>query len=98
MSVSPATLQRIAALIARTDSPFEEEARTSALLAIKLLRVNGLIPDDLLRLAALWKKSLSRDEFARQGARARTAKLTAERRSEIARIAAHARWSKRSLA
>jgi hypothetical protein len=36
------TLERITALIARTASPFEEEARTSAVIACRLIRENRL--------------------------------------------------------
>jgi len=36
------TLEKITALIARTASPFEEEARTSAVIACRLIRENSL--------------------------------------------------------
>lgn len=36
------TLEKITALIARTASPFEEEARTSAVIACRLIRENRL--------------------------------------------------------
>lgn len=41
------------------------------------------------------KKSLSASEMGKMGAQARMKKLTAERRKEIAKKAAKARWDKK---
>lgn len=41
------------------------------------------------------KKELTITEFARMGAKARQKELTPERRKEIARKAAKARWAKK---
>lgn len=95
---------RLAALLARTESSYEDEARTSALLAIQLMKKHGLVPQDLLKLASAKrvkrKKPMSPSTFAsrggKKGGHARAAKLTPERRREIAREAALARWTKRT--
>lgn len=103
--IPPAVLARLAALFARTESPYPEEARTSALLAVQLMRRHGLLPQELVvRLAAMANKPRRkyvspRDMGVRggkKGGHARAAALTPERRSEIARAAAVARWGKKA--
>jgi hypothetical protein len=104
LKLSPKIAARLAALLARTESSFEDEARTSALLAIQLMKKHGLVPQDLLKLIsakkAPRKKPQSAAGFASRGGKrggpARAAKLTPERRAEIARNAAQARWTKRT--
>lgn len=102
--VSTAILQRLAALIARTESSFEDEARTSALLAIRLMKRVGILPQDLMTLVKAFatrqrKRYRAKPNYAyfaergQKGGRARAAALTPERRSEIARKAADARWT-----
>jgi hypothetical protein len=99
--VPPKVLTRLASLFARTESPFVEEARTSALLAVQIMRKHGLLPDELVeRLSAMANKKrrrvVSQRDFAKRGGRkggkARARALSPERRSEIARQAAMARW------
>jgi hypothetical protein len=94
-------MARLAALIARTESSFEEEARTCALNAIKLMKREGILPEDLMAMVdALKKKRRKRyrvtpsyfSERGKSGGRARADALTPEQRSDIARRAAAARW------
>jgi len=101
--IAPNILARLASLFARTESPFQEEARTSALLAVQLMRRHGLLPEELVkRLAELAnkprRKAVSHKDFSRRGGakggKARAAKLSPARRSEIARDAANKRWRK----
>lgn len=102
-----AVFGRLAALLARTESPFEEEARTSALLAVQLMKRHGILPANLAamvkRLEAAAAKTGARitaQHFASRGGRkggpARAAALTPERRRDIAQKAALARWDKRA--
>lgn len=41
---TPKDLERIEKLFALADSPFEEEARTAALKAVRLMKKHGLVP------------------------------------------------------
>lgn len=101
--IPPKVLARLAALFARTESTFLEEARTSALLAVQLMRRHGMLPQELAdKLVAMAtkprRKAMSQRDFARRGGRAggraRANAMSAEQRSDAARKAAHARWRK----
>lgn len=85
---------------------FEEEARTSALNALLLMKKYGLLQDlmalgEAVRKAAQKpkKKRYKSSHFAsvggRHGGAARAKALTPEQLSEIARKGAQARWGKR---
>lgn len=99
MTPNRSIMARLCALIARTESPFEEEARTSALLAVQLMRKCNMLPERLVALlakaSAKPRKRGARTTDAQRGARgghARAKVLSAEERSGIARKAALARW------
>lgn len=123
-------IEQIKAMLARADSPFEEEARTSLFLAHKKMKEHGITYGDLglpsstptltedqrymlegeaiiAYMQAIGSmggtaraKSLTDAELTRiayQGVDARMRKVSAKRRSEIARRAAEARWGKRPV-
>lgn len=119
---------QIKSMLARADSPYEEEARTSLFLAHKKMKEHGITYGDLdlppstptltddvrevlqveaiigfmrhigsrggkARARSLTNVELSAIAYA--GVDARMQKVSAKRRSEIARRAAEARWSRK---
>ncbi len=99
-------IDRIKALMARGDSSFEEEARTSLHMAHKLMKQHGVTfadlagatspgtgysPEEAIEMATELIAE-ERRTLASMGGQARAAKLTPKRRTEIARKAALKRW------
>jgi hypothetical protein len=101
LSTTSNIVAKVEALIARAvQSPYAEEARTSAMVAAKLIAEHGLLSGVVIvkevervvvPISIEEIRSIIRDhqrERARKGGEARAAKLSAERRSEIASKAA----------
>lgn len=94
-------MQKVIALVARTESASIEEARTSALLAIKLLKRLHFLPTNCSALIGKIQEVTRKrrpkiqhfsSKGGKAGGKARAAALTPERRSEIAKKAVATRW------
>lgn len=97
-------LDKIRALIARTKSSSEEEARTSAMLAIQMMEKYGLMPDnttlttDELERLVIVSRAEGALEYLREigsrGGRTRRQRLSKDERADIASLGGYARSSK----
>lgn len=92
-------IEKVKALLARGDSFHEEEARTSLFLAHQLMKKHGITYRDLGSVGAGFSLTEYMRGLGRMGgkksAEGRRRKLSPERRAEIARKAAQARWARR---